>query len=372
MGEFRMPSLGADMDRGTVVEWLVHPGDTVHRGDIVAVVDTDKADVDVEVFEDGVVEELLVPEGTEVAVGTPLARIAGVETTPAEQSPEPATTGRPDLGPRISPRARRLAAEHGLDAAAISGSGATGAVTGADVERFLGGAPPPEPERPRSDRPAAMRAAIARSMARSKREIPHYYLATDIDFSRARAFLDALNAPRPVTERVLPAALLLKATALAARKNPECNGFWTDDAFHHSDAVHVGVAISLRSGGLVAPALHDTDSKSVDEVMAALRDLVNRARAGSLRASEMSDPTITVTNLGDQGVEVVHGVIYPPQVALVGFGAITQRPWVDGGVVQVRSVVTATLAADHRVSDGSRGAGLLAEIDRRLQRPQEL
>jgi pyruvate dehydrogenase E2 component (dihydrolipoamide acetyltransferase) len=216
-----------------------------------------------------------------------------------------------------------------------------------------------------------MRAAIARSMARSKREIPHYYLATDVDFSTARAFLDARNAERPVAERLLPAALLLKATARAVRDAPEFNGHWVD-GLRPSTAVHLGVAISLRDGGLVAPAIHDADERSLDELMAALRDLVGRARTGSLRASEMSDPTITVTSLGDQGVRLVHGVIYPPQVALVGFGAITERPWVEEGMIGIRPVVTVTLAADHRASDGARGSRFLADVDGWLGRPGEL
>jgi pyruvate dehydrogenase E2 component (dihydrolipoamide acetyltransferase) len=387
MGEFRMPSLGADMDRGTVVEWRVQPGDTVHRGDIVAVVDTDKADVEVEVFEDGTVEALLVPEGTEVEVGTPLAVITGTGSSPVERAEEPSGPTPPvAAGPgppaperrapidsgrqRISPRARRLAAEHGVEPDTIAAAATTGTVTGADIEHLVGasGAVTAGP----ADRPTAMRAAIARSMARSNREIPHYYLATEIDFSHARSFLDERNASRPVTERLLPAALLLKATALAAREVPECNGFWVDDAPVPSDAVHVGVAVSLRGGGLVAPAIHDADRKTLDELMAGLRDLVNRARAGSLRASEMSDPTITVTNLGEQGVQLVHGVIFPPQVALVGFGAILPRPWTDGEGIDVRPVVTATLAGDHRASDGARGAAFLRHVDRGLRSPEDL
>jgi pyruvate dehydrogenase E2 component (dihydrolipoamide acetyltransferase) len=153
---------------------------------------------------------------------------------------------------------------------------------------------------------------------------------------------------------------------------PDCNGFWVDDAPAPSDSVHLGVAISLRGGGLVAPAIHDADRRTLDELMAALRDLVNRARAGSLRASEMSDPTITVTNLGEHGVQLVHGVIFPPQVALVGYGAILPRPWTDGEGIDVRPVVTATLAGDHRASDGARGAAFLRHVDRGLRSPEDL
>ncbi len=208
-------------------------------------------------------------------------------------------------------------------------------------------------------------------MARSKREIPHYYLATTIDMSAALTWTANANATRPVAERLLPAALLLKATALAAREIPATNGFW-DDGFQPSPGVHVGVAVFLRGGGLVAPAIHDADQLGLDALMGALRDLVGRARAGTLRSSEMSDPTITVTNLGEQGVEDVFGVIYPPQVALVGFGRIVERPWAAGGMLGVRPIVRATLAADHRVSDGHEGARFLGVIDRMLQAPEAL
>jgi pyruvate dehydrogenase E2 component (dihydrolipoamide acetyltransferase) len=153
---------------------------------------------------------------------------------------------------------------------------------------------------------------------------------------------------------------------------PEVNGFWIDGAFQPSEAVHVGVAISLRQGGLIAPAIHDVQAKSLAELMRDLRDLVARARGGRLRSSEVSDPTITVTNLGDQGVQTAFGIIHPPQVALVGFGKISERPWAVEGMLGVRPVLTATLAADHRASDGHRGGLFLAAIDRLLQEPEKL
>jgi pyruvate dehydrogenase E2 component (dihydrolipoamide acetyltransferase) len=185
-----------------------------------------------------------------------------------------------------------------------------------------------------------MRDAIGALMARSKREIPHYYLEREIDFSRSLAWLREANLARGVNDRLLPSVLLLRAVALAVTEMPELNGFWIDGALQPADHVHLGVAISLRGGGLIAPALHDTDRKSLDDVMAGVRDLVQRARAGRLRSSEMSDPTITVTNLGDRGVDLVHGVIYPPQVALVGFGAVRERPWAVDGMLTVRPIVS--------------------------------
>ena len=217
-----------------------------------------------------------------------------------------------------------------------------------------------------------MRKVIAAAMARSKREIPHYYLGTHIDMSKAMAWLQAENLKRPVTERLLYSVLLLKAVALAIHEIPEMNGFWIDGAFKRSEAVHVGVAISIRQGGLIAPAIHDVDKKSLSEIMVSLRDLVKRVRAGMLRSSEIADATITVTSLGEQGVETVFGVIYPPQVALVGFGKIVERPWAREGMVGARPVMMASLSGDHRASDGHRGGLFLAAIERLLQEPEKL
>lgn len=410
MSEFRMPSLGADMDSGVLLEWRVQPGDRVKRGDIVAVVDTKKAEIEIEVFEDGVVGELLVPVGERVPVGTVIATI---ETEPAEtpESPEPGGPPRPPepgvpplpeptrpgsngripvpaaaipVAPehrrRVSPLARRAAADLGVDLEGVTGTGPRGAVTQADVERAAPGAqvtaPQPEapsaPETPAEDRAGAMRAAIAQLMARSKREIPHYYLGLDIDMGPALAWLDEHNGAVPLAERVLPAAVLVRAVALAAREVPALNGFWLDGGFRPSEAVHVGFAVSLRGGGLIAPAIHDADRKALDELMRDFRDVVRRARSGGLRASEMADPTITITNLGERGTDATYGVIYPPQVALVGFGRIREQPVARDGMLGVGSVVTATLSADHRASDGHAGALFLAAVEARLQKPEEL
>lgn len=217
-----------------------------------------------------------------------------------------------------------------------------------------------------------MRQAIGALMARSKREVPHYYLEQEIDLSAALDWLAERNAQAPPAQRLIPAALLLTATARAARNVPELNGFFLDGVLAPAEHVHLGVAIALRGGGLVAPAIHDADRATPYELMARLGDLAGRARRGVLRASEMSDATITVSNLGERGADKVHGVIYAPQVALVGFGRIRERPWATDGMVGARPVVVATLAADHRASDGHRGSRLLAEIDRLLRNPEEM
>jgi pyruvate dehydrogenase E2 component (dihydrolipoamide acetyltransferase) len=418
-----MPSLGADMEEGTVIEWLVQPGDRVERGDIVATIDTDKAEIDVETFESGVIEELLIEPGRKVPVGTPLARIgtgavgapetappappvaeppaaapvAAPSTPPSPQPSAPAMPARREapLGgrPRISPLARRVAEQLGVDVSTVTGTGLAGAVTRADVERAAAveGPPPARPaaappaaapealppegapaRREAADRAASMRRAVGAAMAKSHREIPHYYLGTWIDMSTAMRWLETTNRERPVRERLLYSALLLRAVALAAREVPEVNGFWRDDAFEASEAVHLGVGISLPGGGLIAPAILDAGELAVGELMAALRDLVERARGGGLRGSELTSGTITVTNLGERGVETVFGLIYPPQVALVGFGKLVEKPWAQDGLVGARTQVHASLSGDHRASNGHRGAVYLAAIDRLLQRPEQL
>ncbi|MET7381176.1 2-oxo acid dehydrogenase subunit E2 [Streptomyces sp. NPDC005526] len=582
MAEFTMPSLGADMEEGVLQEWLVGPGDRVAKGDVVAVVETDKAAIEVECFASGTVERLLVEPGTRVPVGTPLALIEAEAPTAAPSEPaaarpgpavaeaEPATAaphrkrprraapapaagtkpgrpaaagpaqrpapaplgepapaayepaGEPAAGPaaprpaapspaphrpaapprpapkpprgpalppesaplapeavpapsetvplppeavppsheaaaappeavpalrepepeetpagpgplvrhlaedrgvdltsmhgtgrggritradvehavpagrtrvRATPYARRLARDLGVDLAGLHGTGDAGAVRAADVHEAVTARRGPAAGRPaqaapkrtharepvaatpegRADKRAeTMRRAIGDLMSRSKREIPHYYLSTTVDMAAAEEWLRHRNRGRPPSDRLVSAALLLKAAALAAHDVPRLNGFWRDGGFVPGTGVHLGVAVSLRDGGLLAPVIHDADTLPPADLMTTLRDLVQRARLGRLRGSETSGATLTVTSLGDQGVEAVFGVIHPPQVALVGFGTVVERPWATGGLLGVRPVVTATLSADHRATDGAVGARYLTAVDRLLQRPEEL
>jgi pyruvate dehydrogenase E2 component (dihydrolipoamide acetyltransferase) len=481
-----MPALGAGMDVGRIIEWYVAPGEHVRRGGIVALVETDKANIEVECFEAGVVEELLVEAGRKVPVGTPLARIvpegaevsappapalaavepaavepaaaaapapevipepvpvavgaeaagavdehplaasplvrreaeeAGVDLTrvrgtgpggiitrhdvatavrqPAGAREAPALEALLPAGTRASPYARRLAAERQLDVATFAGTGPGGAVLARDLPEAQAApsapapapppapAPAPPPVTERGTRPAAaapatedrglaMRQAIARAMERSNREIPHYYLGETVDVEGTLRWLTELNADRPPAARILPAAVALKAVALALREYPDFNGYWVDDTFQPGDGIHLGVAINLRRGGLLAPAIRDADQRSLDELMEALKDLVQRTRAGGLRGTELTDPTITVSNLGDTGVETIQGVITPPQVALVGVGRVTERPWGVDGMLAIRRTLYVSLAGDHRASDGHRGGRFLAAIAANLTRPETL
>ncbi|MBH0781748.1 2-oxo acid dehydrogenase subunit E2 [Nocardia bovistercoris] len=460
MVEFRMPSLGADMTEGTVLRWLVQPGDTVHSGDILAEVDTTKAAIEIESFDDGVIGSLLVPEGATVPVGTPLATIdAGVD------APHP--TRAPKSAIRATPLIRRLAEEAGLDLARVHGSGPEGRIVRADIARAVGArsspdrpnaevvaavgepstgrdsgahdsrerrvrsteftrasgyarrlaadsgidlaeltathpdaalrardlrpadseptvrtrpdqhrpsrdsAPPTDTARTHRHDPGAVRTAIATAMARSKQSVPHYYLSSTIDLDAAVRLLRERNRQVPVPERVLTSALLLCAAARAAKRVPESNGHWVDDAFRPATAVHLGVVVSTREG-IVLPTIPDADTLDPAAMMRALREVVTRARAARLRSADTVPATITVTNLGDLGVDSVFGVIAVPQVAIVGFGAVTERPCAVDGMLGIRPQVCATLSADHRASDGATGARYLNTISDLLQRPEEL
>jgi pyruvate dehydrogenase E2 component (dihydrolipoamide acetyltransferase) len=443
MAEFLLPKLGADMTEGRLVQWLKAPGEPIERGEVIAIIETDKANVDVESFVAGVFERALIEPSDEwLPVGTPLAVIAeGARATaaapavppaatlaapsaaaapspaipapaavavgaPAPRAPAPPVSSGP-LAPsapltprvgiapapaaqaaeaerlRISPVARKRAGELGVDASRLHGSGPLGRITLEDVETAARQPAPPTappvpgaraaaPTTPALDKRARMREAIAAAMARSKREIPHYYLGTTVDLAPAIAWLTEENTTRSVVDRLILGVVFLKAVARALREVPELNGFHIDGRFRAGDGIHVGTAISLRGGGLVAPALLDTDKRSLTELMHAYQDLVQRARAGSLRGAEMTAPTITVTSLGERGVDTVYGVIYPPQVALVGFGKVRERPWVVDGRVVARPLVEASLSADHRASDGHRGGLFLDAIARLLQEPEKL
>jgi pyruvate dehydrogenase E2 component (dihydrolipoamide acetyltransferase) len=375
MLEYKMPSLGADMDSGTLIQWHVKPGDAVKRGDIIADVETEKGVIEAEVWTPGTVAELIIQTGQKVPVGTVLALLI-TEEGEAVAAPLPISIAPSEKRLRVSPLARKAAAELGIDLALVSGKGEGGAITQTDIENYQkqrAAKPVSALEADRSqEKFAGMRHAIAQAMSRSKREIPHYYLQTEISVKKALDWLDQINRDRPLTDRILPIALFVKATAKACGHVPEMNGFWMENAFHPARSVHAGIGISLRQGGLVAPAIHDVQTKSLDFIMKNILDLVARARTGKLRSSEVSDPTLTITSLGDQGVETVFGVIYPPQVALLGFGKISQRPWVVGDSVEATPLVTVTLSADHRASDGHRGAQFLNAIARSLQEPEHL
>jgi pyruvate dehydrogenase E2 component (dihydrolipoamide acetyltransferase) len=390
MSVFVMPSLGADMDEGTLVEWLVKPGDAVTRGMPIAVVETQKGAIEIEVFETGTLQRIDAQIGQTLPVGAPLAFIATdavaqpapkavAETppAPAQHPPVPSPKIQPlsppvtgPSQPAASPAARKAATEAGLSLDSVTGSGPGGAIVLADVERALAKGEKPA-AKPGLDM-AEMRKAIAAAMVRSKRDIPHYYLSSRMDLQPAADWLATTNSTRPPETRLLMGTLVLRAMTLAAAKVPEMNGTFENKAFQPSTMVNAGLVVALRGGGLIAPAILDAASLSLDGLMAAMTDVVTRARTGRLRNAELTNGTITLTSMGDTGAEALFGVIYPPQVAILGFGAPTIQPWVVGTAVVPRLVATLTLAADHRVSDGRRGARFLTEVQHLLSHPEAL
>ncbi len=428
MIEYRMPSLGADMESGFLREWRVQPGDSIHKGDIIAEVETQKGIIEIEVFEEGIIGELLLKVDEQVPVGTPMANILkegetigkqGVlkaayqqsipaadnpeqEETPPQQQKEKATPTEHHI--RASPLAKRIAAEKGINIEDVKGTGPEGAIIREDVERELAaqvaprakkGAPekaaPMQPtlvseEKPQAttaaeeaEKPAStpsystegIRQAVAAAMSKSNREIPHYYLETKIDMSRALDWLTEKNKQLPVKERLLLPVLLIKAVAKALDDVPDLNAWW-EDGVQLKNSINIGYVVALRAGGIMVPTIHDADTKSLEELMLVLNDIIPRARALRLRSSELSESTITITSLGEGAVETVYGVIYPPQVALVGFGGIKEQPWAENGMLDVRPIMVATLAADHRATDGSTGSKFLTTLKNHLQQPEKL
>ena len=396
MSEFKMPSLGADMESAVLMEWLVKEGDHVEKGQVIAEVETSKGVIEIEVFEDGIIEKILVEEETECAVGTPLAIIRSedkisqerVSTVPEStdessesertvESREPETEPASSLQPtaaepedtvseervKASPAARRRARELNVDLAALaSGTDATIQLREVEAAAMVDKTPAVD----------GMRQAIAKAMSRSNAEIPHYYLSTSINMTPALEWLTTLNAERSIQERILPAALLIRAVVRALMEVPQLNGFWQEENHQISEAINPGIAIALRKGGLITPALLNAQEMDLERTMQALSDLITRSRSGKLRGSEMTQQTVSITNLGDLGVERVYGVIYPPQVAIVGLGRITDAPWAEGDSLAVRKVMQATLAGDHRATDGRIGALFLEKLNDFLQKPEEL
>ncbi|HZP57141.1 MAG TPA: dihydrolipoamide acetyltransferase family protein [Dehalococcoidia bacterium] len=453
ISEVVMPQMGADMTEGTLLRWLKREGDAVERGEIIAEIETDKANIEIEAFEGGTFRKTLADEGDVVKVGEVIAVIADpsddishygegatppkataaaagasppaqqpgaagaptetpqVQATPVgEAPPAPAppaevrapqptagATQRPAAAPapsangrvRASPLARRIARERGIDLRQVPGSGPDGRILRSDVERFTGAppaaaAPAREPaglvqrEQPAAPPPAVeavpmsrMRQAIARRMAQSKREAPHYYLLLDIDMTEAMAFRRQVNDALPEDGRISINDLIVKACAIALQRHPMFNTTIEGDEVRRHEAQNVCIAVALDNG-LIAPALLDAGRKPLAQIAREARDLAQRARGGALSPAEVSDGTFSITNLGAYGVETLIGIIQPPQTAILGVGTVMEQPAARDGAVVVRNMMKVALSADHRVTDGAQGARFLAEIKRLLETPMLL
>ena len=380
MIEFQMPSLGADMEDGTLIEWKKKPGDVVKRGDIIAEVETQKGLIEIEVFDEGSIAELLIQEGTKVPVGTKMALIQPnaieaekpIELHPImEKISEPIIEEKTDtISIKASPLAKKMAQENHIDLSKIIGTGPDGAITKEDIEASIKQKETAETEKI-STPSEAIRMAVAAAMSKSNREIPHYYLEKKIDMTKALAWLQEANKQRTVANRLLPVVLFIKAMAKSLKEVPDLNAVWENGLLQKTE-INIGFVVSLRNGGIIVPAIPQSDTKSADEIMAALNDLIPRARALKLRSSELSSSTITLTNLGDAGADTVFGIIYPPQVAIVGLGTITEQPFAENGMLGIRSLANVTLAGDHRATDGLTGSRFLSSLNKNLQNPEAL
>ncbi len=467
--EVVMPQMGAEMQEGTILRWLKKEGDAVDRGEVIAEIETDKANIEIEAFDSGVFRKILSPEGATVPVGQVIGVIAGqqedisayekqavpsgaatgagarsngqavAQTAPPqppaaglpprtqdeerrmeaapepppaqEQAPPPAEERRPGAEQpaaapatnghvRASPLARRIADERGVDLRQVRGTGPEGRILRRDVEAMSGQqpstpsspqpeaapqqpAPPVQREQPAVPPPAPtpagaerieqsrMRQAIARRMAESKRQAPHYYLTMEIDMTEALRLRTQLNAALPEDGRISVNDLIVRAAAKALEKYPRFNAWYVDGQVQQHRQLNICIAVALEDG-LIAPALMDVASKPLPQLARESRSLAERARAGTLRADEFSQGTFTVSNLGMYGIETLIPIIQPPQAAILGVGRVSEMPAVREGQVVVRQVVKVALAADHRVTDGAEGAQFLAELRARLENPVTL
>ncbi len=401
--DLKMPSFGSDMHNGCLTEWLVKEGDHIKRGDVVAVIETSKGAIELDIFEDAQVLQLLVKEGDIVAVGEPIARLSAAKT-----SSKPATTNQEstlttpakalDLTTietstsqqaanshlathknfvLATPAARQLAQQQQLSLAAICVNNNNRVVTLAMVEQASQDQDPNSHQHKHTQVKTgfdkdAMRQAISDTVTRSKREIPHYYLTQRLDISALQNHLQRYNNSVPVSQRLLLAAPLLCAIARLLITNIQFNGEYLEGKFQPGETVNLANAINLRGGGLVMPVIHDAQNLSVELMMEALKEQVSRARNGNLVYSQLTGGTCTVTSIGERGAEQMFAVIYPPQVAIIALGSPHQEVLVIDDAIHIRWVIDASLAADHRVSDGHSGARFLYQLNQLLQNPESL
>jgi len=395
ISEVVMPQMGADMEEGTVVRWLKREGDAVERGEIIAEIETDKANVEIEAFDSGIFRKVLVPEGATVPVGQIIAVIASPEEDISRYEAEAVAAAAPAAAPtrrrpaaaeppparrdgrrRVSPVARRIAQEKGIDLARVTGTGPEGRILRRDVEALLKSAEAaPAREAPAARAaavtPSRMRQTIARRMSRSKREAPHYYVTMDIDMTEAERLRRQVNEDPGFDVHVSVNDVIVKAVAMALARHPIFNSWFVDGEVRQQAALNIGVAVALEDG-LIAPALLDCGRKSLLEIAAESSGLAERARSGVLKADEYAGATFTVTNLGMYDVDTLIGIISPPQTAILGVGAVHSVPVAREGEVVVRERMKVALSADHRVTDGAQGAQFLLELRDLLENPVRL
>jgi pyruvate dehydrogenase E2 component (dihydrolipoamide acetyltransferase) len=404
MPEVQMPRLSDTMQEGVLGRWLKKEGDLIHKGDVIAEIETDKATMELEAYDEGPLTALLVTEGTTVPIGQPIAIIgegvsvttapsapdtpdtygAPVPSTPVPSTPVPSTPAPSTIvtGQRASPLVRKMAHDQGIDLHTVAGTGPHGRIVRADIEPVVAsrpGAPQAVPvlttaatPPSRTDDDEVPLTAIRRVTARRLTEsaaVPHFYLTSVVDAERLLAFRADINAALADTDgKVSVTDLLVRACAVVLRAHPQVNSSWAGDKILHHRGVHIGVAVATDEG-LIVPVVRDTDRKTLREIAAEARALAERAHAGTLATPEFSGGTFTISNLGMYAVDHFTALINPPEAAILAVGAATPEPVVRDGEVVVRSILKLTLSVDHRVVDGAPAAAFLREIKEVLQEP---
>ncbi|GIX10839.1 pyruvate dehydrogenase complex dihydrolipoamide acetyltransferase [Elioraea sp.] len=415
-----MPALSPTMTEGTLARWLKKEGDTIKAGEVIAEIETDKATMEVEAVDEGVLAKILVPEGTAgVAVNAPIAELVGEgEAKPApppkpqapapaakaafDPQPDPPKAGNGhDKGERVfaSPLARRMAAQAGIDLATLKGSGPNGRIVKADVEAAMAGtapraeaapaaaapapAPAPAPKAPAAPIAAphtlvphsTMRKVIARRLSESKATIPHFYATVDVELDALLKLRAELNAKSPKDGpgawKVSVNDMIIKASAIALRRLPKVNASWQDDGMVMYQDVDISVAVAIPDG-LITPIIRKADLKGLATISNEMKDLAARAKAGKLKPEEFQGGSFSISNMGMMGVKDFAAIINPPQAAILAVSAGEQRPVVKDGALAIATVMTVTLSVDHRVIDGALAAEWLGVFKGIVEDPLQM
>lgn len=427
MPEVIMPRLSDTMEAGVITSWLKQEGDTVKAGDVIGEIETDKATMDLEVYDDGVLEQLLIEPGSRVAIGQVVAIIgdgSGIAAAATRGAPNHEVQGeagqdqarpadlrsadvraagssRPQPGPEraepprggdpgrilTSPLARRIAAEHGIDPAMVKGTGPGGRIVRADVESAIAASAAPGsidgtagagwaprttaggPGRDSVEIPLTrMRKVLAAKLGESA-AAPHFFLTNAVNVDRLFAFRAELNERfAEAGVKVSVTDILVRACAVTLRRHPKVNASWAGEKILEHRRIHVGLAVALPDG-LMVPVVKDADTKALDEIAAETHMLAGKARAGTLTLPEISDGTISISNLGMYGIDNFFAVINPPEAAILAIGNATMEPYEKEGELRSRRVLKITMTADHRVLDGAVAAAFLHDFKRTLEEP---
>jgi pyruvate dehydrogenase E2 component (dihydrolipoamide acetyltransferase) len=402
MNNVIMPSLGFDMTEGQLARWLKNEGDPVEKGQAIAEIETEKATVEIEAAASGILARILVQAGQTVPVGTVIGviveageKVAAAPTPQAPPAPSAAAptpsvpapeaekeageaAAPPEARVKASPVARKMAEEAGIDLSRIKGTGPGGRVLERDVQAAIAARPATTPPViPAGPPPGAtvplnrMRRTIARRMAESKAQAPHFYVTVEINMDDAMKMREQLNHLAPEAERISVNDLIVAAAARTLARFPALNASYREGGLEMHPQVNIGIAVALEDG-LIPPVVRNADKKTLRAIAAESKAMTERARSNKLRSDDLGGGTFTVSNLGMFDVDEFIAIINPPESAILATGAVTPRPVAAGGAVRIASIMKATLSADHRAADGAQAGRFMQEFKKLLENPVSL